>query len=1028
MLLLLAKAEYPTAPLDLQLQIGWLVLLCLTLVLVWMWTRAESVRRAIFAREDPRLFALFRIGLGLITIQNFWNLNMHWRMLWTDEGLFTAGEARSRIGRAALSGWTEADGFLDGWALLKFFWGKHSLLLIQSEPTFVQWYLGVLIAVLVLFTIGFRTRVTAVLAWLLINSLYNRNAVYLEGHDTVFRCMWFLVLFARTDAAWSVDNWLRRRREGRLATTLTKGLSAVGKPVAVPFDWLHLLDRAGHWVWGGLWAWVFCRVVGFDPQVVYMLVLTGLSASLIVGLVEREHRRAKAAQGKLEPRPPARFELIPAWPRYLYVAQLVCIYSATGLYKTGSVWKQGDALYYALNMDHFYRFEVVTQWVSVYLATNVFRVMTLITLYWEKAFAIVLIGLILRWRHIHRDAPWYQAMQAVWWRVWLGRLAFVGAYLGIYRVLVLAYPWCLQLQDNKVPTPAGPGLASLHVVFAVVIPVLVIVWHLLGRWPIPIGKGFAWVAKRVAKRWPGVASAVIDQELIRKWVFGRRIWLGIGCLFHGMLLATMNIGMFPVIMMWMYVAFFEARPFLVAGRWLRDQLRKRKVTKLLAPKLLDGALSEQQGALETTEQSLRRDPTGPWWLDPWLLFVGAAQLLRTRSRDGLAIAVERDRARGGRIPDVVVLALAAVAVLLVTLRGLEANTDGPGGSTTNAAFVGEVQSVERDQKRKEVAARKARIDRLGDAGHWWVYIGLACAAVSHFRRRPVIDTLPEDREPASTPAAGSEAAQPAAPQLAEPQLAEPQLAEPQLIGGTLMRTIVLGFMIYNIGAIGTTFIPRYSVTQAWRTESHQVFGDYVRGTNQSQSWKMFAPNPPRGNTFMRTVVIDQDDKPYQVGKDHYTERPYVFWYNDRERKMHRRMIGKSSWYQRYWGQYHCRDWALNNEGQLPKEVRIFKLRTGIPKPEELVAAGVPSDPRKRKLRTELVETYRCKPDVISPELKQRRGWPLTDEDQAELEREAERRERDSESTRKLWTARQDFGGVPREERSKHEEASEGDDE
>ncbi|KIG12742.1 hypothetical protein DB30_01100 [Enhygromyxa salina] len=999
--MLLAKAEYPTAPLDLQLQIGWLALLCMTLLLVWAWTRAESVRRALFAREDPRLFALFRIGLGLITIQNFWNLNMHWRMLWTDEGLFTADEARSRIGRAALSGWSEVDGFLDGWALLKFFWGKHSLLLINSEPQFVQLYLGVLIGVLVLFTIGFRTRVTAVLAWLLINSLYNRNAVYLEGHDTVFRCMWFVVLFARTDAAWSVDNWFRRKREARLA-------AASG----APFDWLRLLDRAGHWLWGGLWAWLFCRVVRFDPQAVYVAVLAGITTSLVLGLVEREHMRASATGA----RAPARFQLIPAWPRYLYIAQLICIYSATGLYKTGSVWKQGDALYYSLNMDHFYRFEVATQWVSLYLATNVFRVMTLITLYWEKAFAVVAIGLILRWRHIHRDAAWYKGMQAVTWRMWLGRAAFVGAYLVVYRVLVLAYPWCLALQKDKSPTPAGPGLASLHVVFGVVIPILVIVWHLLGRWPIPIGK----VLARLSKRMPSaVVEQTIDQELIRKWVFGRRIWLGIGCLFHGMLLATMNIGMFPVIMVWMYVAFFEARPVLITGRWLRDQLRKYRATRLLAPKLLDDALSDDQ--VETAEQSLRRDPRGPWWLDPWLFVVGPIELLRTRDRAALVATTTRGRARGGRIPDVVVFGLAAIAVALVTMRGLEAKTEDSGKGTTKAAFVGDVQSHEREQKRAEIEARKERIDRLGDAGHWWVYLGLACAAASHFRRRPALDTLPEDREQAPAPKSAPPKPEPSKP---EP----PKLAEPALIGGTVLRTIALGFMLYQIGAIGTTFIPRYSVTLAWRNEAHRVFGDFVQGTNQSQSWKMFAPNPPRGNTFMRTVVIDADGKPYQVGKDHYTERPYVFWYNDRERKMHRRMIGKSKWYLRYWGQYHCRDWAFNNEGQLPKEVRIFKLRTNIPPPNDLAKAGVPSDPRKRKLRTELIETHTCDADVVTPQMKQRRGWPLTDEDHARIEREAKRTEADAISTRKLWTSRKDFGGASPEEKSKRADDPEGDDE
>ena len=52
--LLLAKAEYPDAPLDLQLHIGWLALLLLSLLLLWVWTRAEPLRRAI--QIDPKPF------------------------------------------------------------------------------------------------------------------------------------------------------------------------------------------------------------------------------------------------------------------------------------------------------------------------------------------------------------------------------------------------------------------------------------------------------------------------------------------------------------------------------------------------------------------------------------------------------------------------------------------------------------------------------------------------------------------------------------------------------------------------------------------------------------------------------------------------------------------------------------------------------------------------------------------------------------------------------------------------------------
>ncbi|MGB1014844.1 MAG: hypothetical protein ACPG4T_11970, partial [Nannocystaceae bacterium] len=86
-ILLAAKpGDYAKAPAELITQAGWLSLLIVVLVFLWVWTRTQSVRRSLLALEDPRMFALMRIGFGLMTIQVFWNLHPYWRMLWSDEG------------------------------------------------------------------------------------------------------------------------------------------------------------------------------------------------------------------------------------------------------------------------------------------------------------------------------------------------------------------------------------------------------------------------------------------------------------------------------------------------------------------------------------------------------------------------------------------------------------------------------------------------------------------------------------------------------------------------------------------------------------------------------------------------------------------------------------------------------------------------------------------------------------------------------------------------------------------------------
>lgn len=988
MLALLAE-EYPKVDWELQAHVGWLSLALLTLLAVWAWARSESFRRAVFAREDPRLFALMRIILGLFTIQCFWNLRPYWRMLWSDEGIFDLELARQRLARVELSGWNEIDGFIDGWAVGRFLWGKQSLFYFHGSPDFVNGYMAVFFVVLALYTIGFRSRITGVVALMLMNGIYNRNGLYLEGTDTVFRVGWFLMLFAHVDAAWSVDNTMRVARERRLFAQTTPR-----------YDLWHLLDRASSWAWAGLFAGWFCLLTDLTLKWVVLVVALGVIASAVVGWVELQHRRARADAGTLAERDasrrtpagePVRYRLIPAWPRYLLIAQLICIYASTGLYKTGDAWEAGDALYYALNMDHFYRFEGVTQWVSAVFATTLFRWMTWVTLWWEKLFGLIAIGLVLDWGLRHRDEPWYRAMEAQWWRKWLARLALLGVYALTWRIATVAYPWCIELKDG-LPQDASAGLATINRWMFGYIPVVIVAWYVLGRWPLKIPRP---LAARRGKPEP----LVIDQDFLRAWLFGRRVWLTLGFIFHGILIVGMNIGMFPFIMLWIYFAFFDAKPWLKFVQWKLRTLRRWRGTRLLAPAWFDGAASlvpasEAGGVLESAKQSLDRAPSGPWWVDPWRALVGPITLLRRRSRAALIEIDDAARERGGRIPDLLVAAMLAVIVTLAVMRGLEAQspTERTVGTTTFVSDVRTLQGPDRDAKKAEAEAREARIEDLAKATKIWALSLLAFAAVAHFRRRDPLDRAVE-------PDAVARAS---------------KLGEPPLIGGPLVRTAVLGFMLYHSGAVATLFTPTYPITAAWRGEIRSLFGEWINGTNTSQSWKMFAPNPPRGNGFMRTIAVDQNGEEWilggPLGDDHFENRSRVFFWNDRMRKMHRRMTGKSKWYLRYWAEFHCREWALEHDGVPPKEIRIVLVKTPIPKPDQL---DKPSDPRKRKVSFKELQTHACSVDGdLSPIMKERRGIPLAPEDLAELEAEQKRREREVETKRRNWAARKDWGGDP----------------
>lgn len=818
MLAALSEApNYSRVPPELTTQVGWLSFGLFVLVLVWLATRIESVRRSFFALEDPRMFAVMRIGMALMTIQCFWNLRPYWRMLWSDEGMFTAEDARSRMGSSALSGWTPEDGFLDGWAYLKFFWGKHSAFFLDATPDWVETYMFLFFGVLLLYAFGVLSRVTGVIAWLMMSGIYNHNTLYLEGTDTVYRSFWFILLFCRTGAAWSVDNvvrcwWLRRR--GKL------------------------------------------QEVGLPPS---------------------------------PGRAPV-YRLIPSWPRYLMMGQLIAIYTSTGMVKTGSVWANGDALYYSLNLDHFYRFELWTQMVSATFGTTLFRLMTWVTLWWESCFAVAGLGMILKFGLDHRDKPWHVA-QRVAWRVWLGRAALLAGYILLYRIVTLAYPYCAELPKEAtaevVANTIAAGLRKIDVAFLGVMPALAALWYALGRWPLKFKLGLPRRRKH---------AVTIDQGWQRRWLYGRRVWLGLGLMFHGFLILFMNIGMFPFIMLMTYAAWLTGEEFAAALRWLVEFVRRSPLG--------------------------RRLPAA--WFERALTWAGPAQ------------AAEDVPPRGRPIPDVIVVLLGACLVYLVWRRA--------GGDRELTTLV-------------------------------YSWIGLILAVGVLFR-------LWRARPPGSTPA---------------------------LAYGPVGRALALAFVLAHGLSVGLSLGPNYPIFNSWRGPTRALFGSWLSVTGTSQSWKMFAPNPPRANMFMKTVIVAKDGTRWNIGNNAYDYRPFPWIWNDRIRKMHRRMVTKGKWYLRHWANFHCREWYLET-GEMAASVEIHKLTTKIPTPEQVASKGY-YDPTKLKLTDELVETHACPlAGDLPPFMKLRRGMPISPEEQAVLDAEAERSAKGAESKRRSWASRRDWGG------------------
>src|SRR5690606_39122759 len=351
--------------------------------------------------------------------------------------------------------------------------------------------------VLFLYGIGFFTRTMGVLSFLLMLGIYNRNSIYLEGTDSVYKCFWFLLIFAKTGHAWSVDNWLR----------------------------CYWLRRKG--------------------------LLEGSESS--------------SADVQLRPV----YRLVPAWPRYLFIFQLSILYLRTGVLKFGRIWNAGVTLYYALNNTHFFRFDGLTQHMSALFASNMFRISTWTTLWFERLFFLVLFGLGARFAAQYRNEPWLQA-EFSGLRGNIQRAIWVCLWAVLWRINTLGLTPNEDAHTYGVPP-------ALHLAYGLGVPACYLLWRDAGDVSSPLilfKKGLKLPKGRV------LGPITVDQKLLRSIFLSRRLILGLGIFFHGFLFVFINLGLFPLIMLAIYPAMFtgdELRRVFIRlgqkiagpGRWER---------------------------------------------------------------------------------------------------------------------------------------------------------------------------------------------------------------------------------------------------------------------------------------------------------------------------------------------------------------------------------------------------------------------------------------------------------------------------
>ena len=451
--------------------IGWLTLICVLAFVALCVIHRDRWKRLWLRSEDPRALGLFRIVFGTLVLLNFGGLSEQLIFLFTDEGLFLTESARQVLASAQFAGFGDGfgddpHGFFDAAGALTFLKGpKWSLLWFWDSPSAMWAQLGVFIAVTVLFTVGWKTRLMGVLSFLLMNSFALRNPIYWSGADVVYRCFFFYLILARSGHAYSIDNWLRRRK---------------------------------------------------DPDAPV-------------------HR------------------CIPAWPRMLMMLQLATIYFWTGCAKTGSVWWRGDSLYYALNLDHFYR--VPSQFLASVFGTNVFRLMTWTVHFWQIGFPLLIAGLVVRWGIREGIKP------PTGWRLHFTRMLWAVIGVGALAICVVALP---------VHYEQGRGGWPVQRVQAVV----AVCWILgLGA----IGMGWRRLRDRPPKVRLRGKEYTLDLEWFCSWFLGRRLWLTIGVFFHVQILFLMNIGMFAPIMLGAYLCCLNGTEVATALRGLGRALARLRI-------------------------------------------------------------------------------------------------------------------------------------------------------------------------------------------------------------------------------------------------------------------------------------------------------------------------------------------------------------------------------------------------------------------------------------------------------------------
>ena len=217
---------------------------------------------------------------------------------------------------------------------------------------------------------------------------------------------------------------------------------------------------------------------------------------------------------------------IPGWPYRLMFLQLAIIYTATGMLKSGKTWVTGESLYYALNLDHFYRWPQTGVVGAMHFA-KILPASAIFVHWWEILFPVALLGLAINaYERERRQGIW---AQCAWWRRLAGYLPILAAW-GIAAHIAGIGAWYYLQPENPAPwgIPRDNLIQTVRLLLCLIPPLAVALY--LGM-------------RRFLPR-------VFD--FVRLWVLGKRFWLVMGLALHIGIDVGMNVGTFAEVMTAVY--------------------------------------------------------------------------------------------------------------------------------------------------------------------------------------------------------------------------------------------------------------------------------------------------------------------------------------------------------------------------------------------------------------------------------------------------------------------------------------------